>query len=304
MQQRFDETQAADAADAIRNLVQTAGSVSAFTGAGVSTESGVPDFRSPGGVWSRSRIIEYAEYLSSAPARQEYWIQKTAQCAEFAKAGPNVTHRVLAAWERELPMPGVITQNIDGLHQQAGSRQVLELHGSARRVACLDCDWQDAADRWNQQFLDTGDVPDCPACGGLIKHATVSFGQTLPAAVLRASMEQAERCDVFLTLGSSLVVEPAASLPRMAAAGGGRLVIVNRDPTPLDSIATLVARMPLGLLFRQLETAAESATAADSARRPVGSPRTGGGETPGPGSIASRPAEWNQRGRATDRRGQ
>jgi len=143
----------------------------------------------------------------------------------------------------------VITQNIDGLHQQAGSERVQQLHGTAREVSCLDCGWRDGIDGWVNQFLQTDQVPDCPQCGGRLKHATVSFGQSLPADVLDTAIEWATQSDLFLAMGSSLVVEPAASLPRIAASGGAKLVIINRDETPLDGIASLTVRAALGDVF-------------------------------------------------------
>lgn len=224
----------------------------AFTGAGISTESGIPDFRSPGGVWSKYRTVYFDEFCSSAEARHEYWRQKSEAHREFAVAEPNITHRTLAAWEGSGRLHGVITQNIDGLHQQAGSQRVQQLHGTAREVACLDCDWRDAVDRWVDLFLEFDRVPDCPECDGRLKHATVSFGQSLPSDVLETAVQWAGEADLFLALGSSLVVEPAASLPRLAAEGGARLVIINRDETPLDGIASLTVRATLGEVFQLL----------------------------------------------------
>lgn len=224
----------------------------AFTGAGISTESGIPDFRSPGGVWSKYRTVYFDEFCSSAEARHEYWRQKSEAHREFAVAEPNITHRTLAAWEACGRLHGVITQNIDGLHQQAGSQRVQQLHGTAREVACLDCGWRDAVDHWVDRFLETDRVPDCPECGGRLKHATVSFGQSLPTDVLETAVRWAGRADLFLALGSSLVVEPAASLPRLAAEGGARLVIINRDETPLDGVASLTVRAALGEVFQPL----------------------------------------------------
>jgi NAD-dependent deacetylase len=242
-----------DAARQIADLLQESEVAVAFTGAGISTESGVPDYRSPGGVWANNRTVYFDEYVSSEAGRQEYWRQKAVQCREFGDAGPNITHRVLAQLEQHGNLQAVITQNIDGLHEAAGSKTVLELHGTARHVACLSCDWQSPAEAWNTQFLETNHVPACPACGGIIKHATVSFGQTLPVDVLQAAADWMQRASVFLTLGSSLVVEPAASLPRLAARHGARLIIVNREPTPLDGMATLVVHAPLGGLFSRLQ---------------------------------------------------
>ena len=218
----------------------------AFTGAGISTESGIPDFRSPGGVWATSQPVYFDEFLRSAEARWEYWRQKAESHRDMAKAEPNIAHKTLARWESIGKLRGVITQNIDGLHQLAGSRRVLELHGTARQVACLDCAWRTDADPMVEEFNRTQRVPECPRCGGLLKHATVSFGQALPADVLREATQWARESDLFLAMGSSLVVEPAAGLPVIAKQCGARLVILNRDRTPCVSLADLVIREPLG----------------------------------------------------------
>lgn len=239
----------------IRDWLAHARSAVAFTGAGISTESGIPDFRSPGGVWTKYRTIYFDEFCDSADARYEYWQQKAEAHRDFAAAQPNITHQTLAAWESAGRLRGVITQNIDGLHIQAGSQQVLELHGTARVIACLDCAWREPADAWVQKFVDEDRVPDCPDCEGRLKHATISFGQSLPEGALRTGAMWAGEADLFLTLGSSLVVEPAASLPRIAREAGARLVILNRDPTPLDRSADLVVNAPLGAVFQALRNA-------------------------------------------------
>jgi NAD-dependent deacetylase len=226
--------------------LEEAGSAVAFTGAGISTESGIPDFRSPGGVWSKYRQVMYQEFLASDEARREYWRQKCEAHRDFASARPNAGHHALARWESLGRLWGVITQNIDGLHQDAGSRNVLELHGTNRAIVCLDCRRRFDPEALVQAFLETEVVPDCPHCGGPLKHATVSFGQALPADVLEEAVERSQQCDLFLAIGSSLVVEPAASLPRLAKRAGARLVIVNRDPTGLDELADLVLRDPIG----------------------------------------------------------
>jgi NAD-dependent deacetylase len=223
-----------------------AGSAVAFTGAGISTESGIPDFRSPGGVWSKYQPVMYQDFLARADARREYWRQKCEADRDFAQAGPNAGHRVLSRWESAGRLWGVITQNIDGLHQEAGSRNVLELHGTNRAIGCLGCGARYEPGPLVETFLRTDVVPDCPECGGLLKHATISFGQSLPADVLDAAFEKSRRCDLFLAIGSSLVVEPAASLPRVAQASGARLAIINRDPTPQDHLAELVLHAPIG----------------------------------------------------------
>lgn len=218
----------------------------AFTGAGISTESGIPDFRSPGGVWSKSRPVYFNDFLRSPDARREYWRQKSITHFEFLNAKPNAGHLVLAKWEMAGRLRGLITQNVDGLHQEAGCRDVVELHGTARRVSCLTCGEVFDADPWVRSFLEAKAVPDCPHCGGLLKHATISFGQALDEQTLVRSQELSGASDLFLAIGSSLVVHPAAALPAFAKQAGARLVIINRDPTPLDALADLVIRDPIG----------------------------------------------------------
>jgi NAD-dependent deacetylase len=230
----------------LADWLKTARAAVAFTGAGVSTESGIPDFRSPNGIWSKVSPVYFDDFLRSPTARHEYWRQKSATHVEFSMASPNDGHRAIAEWESEGVLRGVITQNIDGLHQQAGSRRVLELHGTAREVGCLTCGVRFPADAWVQRFLDSQTVPDCPDCGGLLKHATISFGQALDEGVLEEALRLARETDLFLAVGSSLVVHPAAGLPALAKDNGARLVIINRDLTPLDDRADLVIREPIG----------------------------------------------------------
>lgn len=235
--------------------LMSARSAVAFTGAGVSTESGIPDFRSPGGVWAKSQPVLFDDFVRDPEARLEYWRQKSESHAGMFEAKPNVTHRALARWEELGLVRGVITQNIDELHQRAGSRQVMELHGTAMKVGCLSCKVRYDADPLVREFIDSKVVPECPECGGLLKHATVSFGQVLPADVLQTAALWAQEADLFLTLGSSLVVYPAAGLPEIAKRRGAKLVIINRDPTPLDSSADLVIHAPLGEVMEAIESA-------------------------------------------------
>jgi NAD-dependent deacetylase len=213
----------------------------------MSTESGIPDFRSPGGIWTKYRTVYFDEFMASAEARHEYWRQKCEGHRDFADAQPNAGHRAVARWEQEGLLRGVITQNIDGLHQLAGSREVLELHGTARAVACMDCGARYDVEPLVSEFLDTNRVPACRQCsGGRLKHATVSFGQQLPADVLQAAMAWSQSAELMFAIGSSLVVTPAADLPRIAKQCGGRLVIINRDATPLDRLADEVISASIG----------------------------------------------------------
>jgi NAD-dependent deacetylase len=225
----------------------------AFTGAGISTESGIPDFRSPGGVWATNQPVYFDDFVASADARYEYWRQKAISHRDFVSGLPNAGHRMLAKWELDRKLKAVVTQNIDGLHQDAGSVNVFELHGTARFVSCLDCQARFDADPMVKQFETDDAVPPCPECNGKLKHATVSFGQQLPADVLEEAIRLSKRADVFLAMGSSLVVEPAASLPRLAKQHGSKLVIVNRDATPLDVIADIVINASIGESMTEID---------------------------------------------------
>jgi NAD-dependent deacetylase len=226
----------------------------AFTGAGISTESGIPDFRSPGGVWAKYQPVYFDAFLAGDEARHEYWRQKAEAHRDFADARPNAGHEMLARWEAAGRLAAVITQNIDGLHQMAGSRKVLELHGTAREVSCLDCHVRYEAGEMVARFLALGTVPTCPACGGpRMKHATVSFGQALSPSLLQEAFALSKRARLFLAVGSSLVVEPAASLPRTAKEWGAKLVIVSRDPTPQDDLADLVIHESIGTTLAAID---------------------------------------------------
>jgi NAD-dependent deacetylase len=239
----------------VANWLACSRSAVVLTGAGISTESGIPDFRSPGGVWSKYRTVYFDEFLASADGRFEYWRQKCEMHREVAGAEPNVGHKALAKWEAGGRIRGVITQNIDGLHQLAGNSRVLELHGTARQAACLDCSARFDIEPFVTAFRAEPRVPDCPACGGRLKHATVSFGQMLPPAVLMEATRWSREADLMLAIGSSLVVTPAADLPRAAKERGAKLVIINRDPTPLDVIADAILRDPIGEVLNAIEAA-------------------------------------------------
>jgi NAD-dependent deacetylase len=225
--------------DGARRLLARSRRAVAFTGAGVSTASGVPDFRSPGGIWSRHRPVTIQEFRASAEARRRYWLYKKETYADFARARPNAAHATLARLETEGRLLGMITQNIDGLHQDAGSRRVVELHGTNRRVECLGCGRTGPAAEAQERLLAGEDVPACAACGGPLKAATISFGQALRSEVLEEAFALAREADLLLVLGSSLVVYPAAAIPETAAARGAPMIIINREPTPLDRLAAV-----------------------------------------------------------------
>ena len=226
-----------------------------FTGAGMSTESGIPDFRSPNGVWSRFKPVYYHEFLASPEARFEYWRQKSLAADDFMSAEPNAGHRVIARWEEQGRVAGVITQNIDGLHQAAGSKNVLEVHGTTRWIVCVDCRERYEPLPLLTEFRERQAVPDCQACGGRLKSATISFGQEMPVEVMEESARLAVESDVFLAIGSSLVVYPAAGLPEAARQAGAKLVIINRDPTDQDNTADAVIHEPIGQTLTQIDEA-------------------------------------------------
>jgi NAD-dependent deacetylase len=210
----------------------------AFTGAGISTGSGIPDFRGPGGVWSRRQPVYFQEFMASEAKRVEYWDYKAESHARFADAKPNATHRALADLEHQGLLGALVTQNIDGLHQAAGSRGVIELHGTNREVECVVCGERTPPDPAVARFLATRTTPRCD-CGGWLKFATVSFGQSLDPSVLARAFAAADECDLVLALGSTLSVQPAASIPLAALRRRVPYLIINRGPTDHDDLATL-----------------------------------------------------------------
>ena len=237
------------AVERLRGLVADARVIVPFTGAGISTECGIPDFRSPGGIWTRMAPIEFGDFLASQEMRNESWRRRFAMEEQFGGAKPGRGHRALASLYRAGKVPAVVTQNIDNLHQVSGfaAGDVVELHGNTTFATCLDC-----AKRYDLSWVKAkmeranGCAPDCPDCGGFIKTATISFGQSMPDAPMRRAQELAESCDLFIAIGSSLVVWPAAGFPLLAKRNGARLVIVNRDPTEFDDIADLVVHQDIG----------------------------------------------------------
>lgn len=223
----------------------------AFTGAGISTECGIPDFRSPGGLWSRNKPIPFDQFVASAQARAEAWRRKFVLDDATRGAVPGRGHRALAALVNSGKFLGVVTQNIDGLHQASGldGGQVVELHGNGTYAKCLECGTRQELDWVRARFEASGHGPLCPSCGGLVKSATISFGQAMPQAEMVRAQRLAQTCDLFLAIGSSLVVWPAASLPMIAADNGARLVIINREETPFDGQAELVIRADIGAVL-------------------------------------------------------
>ena len=236
----------------LEEMVHEANTIVPFTGAGISTECGIPDFRSPGGLWTKNKPIPFDEFLASQEARNELWRRRFAMADQFGDARPGRGHRALSSLYHAGKVPAVVTQNIDNLHQASGiaPEHVVELHGNTTYSLCLDC-----GDRyelsWVRQRMEAsnGCAPDCPSCGGYIKTATISFGQAMPDGAMRRAQELALSCDLFLAIGSSLVVWPAAGFPLMAKRNGARLAIINREPTEFDDIADLVVRQDIGTVL-------------------------------------------------------
>jgi NAD-dependent deacetylase len=233
----------------LRALVEAAKVVLPFTGAGISTECGIPDFRSAGGMWTRNRPIPFDEFLASSEMRAEAWRRRFAMEKEFAAARPGRGHLALASLYRCGKAPAVVTQNIDNLHQISGiaAEHVVELHGNTTYAVCLACGKRYELAWVKQQFTAAGgQAPDCTDCGGRIKSATVSFGQAMPVPAMRRAEELSRACDLFLVVGSSLVVWPAAGFSLLAKQNGARLAIINREATEFDEIADLVIRDDIG----------------------------------------------------------
>ena len=225
-----------------------------FTGAGISTESGVPDFRSPGGVWTKYQPVLFQDFLASESARVQHWRLKKATYELFKTVEPNAGHYAIGDFEKRGQLLGLITQNIDGLHKLAGASEekLVELHGTDRFVTCLECGkvYQpaDVYETWHDRLP----TPTCAECGGFLKSANVSFGQSMPVMAMQRAQAWSERCEIFVVIGSSLQVQPAASFPVIAKRSGALLAIVNRDPTPLDEIADFVHNGAIGEFFQRL----------------------------------------------------
>jgi NAD-dependent deacetylase len=227
-------------------LLKGAKNITAFSGAGISTESGISDFRSKGGVWDRYRIVTYQEFIASREARVEYWKMKKELFNEIKGAGPNEAHRALAELEKMGKLHCLITQNIDGLHQDAGSSSVIELHGTNRKAVCLSCGKVWPIEDIQGRLVAGEKAPECDECGGFIKPATVSFGQSMPEQEMIKAYDCTLRCDLLLMIGSSLQVEPAASIPREASRTGANLIYINRTGTPTDHLAEVLFRENAG----------------------------------------------------------
>ncbi len=243
---RLDQS---DGIGRLAELIAEAGRAAVFTGAGISTESGIPDFRSPSGLWSRMKPILFQDFVRSRDIRREAWARRFEGEDTIAGAEPNAGHRAVARLVEQGKVTDVITQNVDGLHQRAGvpEDKLIEVHGTVRYCKCLSCGARYENDEVRRMWADSGgDAPDCMQCGGIIKAATISFGQPMPELEMERASLAAMSCDLMLAIGSSLVVYPAAGIPITAKRNGARFVILNREETELDHMADLVINAEIG----------------------------------------------------------
>lgn len=234
--------------DALARMIDLATRMVVFTGAGISTESGVPDFRSPGGVWSRMKPIYFQDFVASEERRRASWARAFSGAAGWTGAKPNDGHYAVARLVARGKVVVVITQNVDNLHQDSGvpDERIIELHGNASYAACLNCGLRHELADLKGPFVDRGEIPACRDCRGIVKTATISFGQPMPESAMARAEAASLDCDLFLVLGSSLVVYPAAGFPLLAKKNGARLAIVNREPTDQDRFADLVLHEGIG----------------------------------------------------------
>ena len=240
------------AAEQLASYLRASKRAVVFTGAGISTESGIPDFRSPGGVWSKMKPIMYQDFVRDPAMRKQAWSRVFNRTAGWTGASPNAGHRAVTALVHSGKVSAIITQNVDNLHQNSGApvEKVIELHGNASYAKCLDCERRHELDLLEMPWS-RGEEIVCSHCGGLLKTATISFGQPMPEDEMARAQREAELCDLFIVLGSSLVVRPACGLPIIAKQDGAKLVIVNREPTEMDDIADLLLHTEIGPLMTQ-----------------------------------------------------
>jgi len=231
-----------------QNILSESSNPVVFTGAGISTESGIPDFRSPTGIWTKNKPIEFKDFLSSEEIRVEFWKRKFTVDLTISKAKPNAGHMIISELNHVGKVSKIITQNIDNLHQISGvpEENVIELHGNTTFAKCLDCDLRYELNSIKKLFEQTNKPPYCKSCSGIIKTATISFGQSMPKEEMLKAEKASLSCDLFIAIGSSLQVYPAASFPLVAKKNGSKLVILNREGTDLDKYADLVIHDEIG----------------------------------------------------------
>ena len=234
--------------DLFKSLVSESSNIVIFTGAGISTESGIPDFRSPGGLWTKFKPIDFSEFISSEEARVESWKRKFSIDSEISNAEPNKGHKAIEMLVSQGKASFVITQNIDNLHQDSGipANKVIELHGNTTYAKCLSCSERFEIENIKRNFLSTNLAPSCNECGGIVKTATISFGQSMPEREMINAQNATLSCDLFIAIGSSLQVYPAAGFPILAKKNGSKLIILNREETELDHYADFVVNEEIG----------------------------------------------------------
>ena len=239
---------------ALRELIQVSNNIVVFTGAGISTESGIPDFRGPKGVWNTQTPIDFRDFVASEAVRRESWSRKFSGEMKLEDAAPNAGHLAITSLVKAGKVSKVITQHVDGLHQKSGTpdEQVIELHGNAGYASCLSCGKRLELEPIKSVFLGHGTIPACADCGGIIKTATISFGQSMPITEMQKAEAASLSCDLFIAIGSSLVVYPAASFPRQAKENGAGLVIINEQETDLDPFCDLVLHKQIGTTLSQV----------------------------------------------------
>ena len=225
-----------------------------FTGAGISTNSGIPDFRGPKGIWKTNQPIYFQDFVNSEEKRIESWERKFSNELNISKAKPNQGHRKIAEIMEKKNLSHLITQNVDNLHQESGvnDSQITELHGNATYAKCLDCQSRYDLNELKESFLRSKEPPVCSECNGLIKTATISFGQPMPEEEMVIAQKKSISCDLFICIGTSLAVFPAADLPVLAKETGSQLVIINNEPTQMDHIADLVINRDISEVFSEI----------------------------------------------------
>ena len=233
---------------ALRDTLQKTERAVVFTGAGISTESGIPDFRGPQGLWKTVSPIDFSEFIGSEERRRERWTRQFSGDNTMAKAEPNAGHLAVANLVKVGKVSHVITQNVDGLHQRSDvpDELVIELHGNSQYAKCLECEKRFELAPLKDKFLADGTIPMCDECGGIVKTGTISFGQPMPVAPMQLAEQASLACDLFIAIGSSLVVYPAAGFPVMAKQNGAALVIINNEETDLDPLCDLVIHQQIG----------------------------------------------------------
>ena len=235
----------------LKKYIENAKNIVVFTGAGISTESGIPDFRGPQGIWKTTTPIYFQDFISSEDVRRKSWERKFSNKDIIKKAKPNIGHFAIAQIINNNDSAHLITQNVDNLHQDAGVPQskITEIHGNATYASCLDCNLRFELEPIKKAFLNDETIPRCSECEGLVKQATISFGQPMPELGMQIAQMKIVKCDLFITIGTSLVVYPAASFPKLAKEIGAKLIIINNEPTDYDHIADLVIQQQIGEVF-------------------------------------------------------